>query len=488
MHSSLRIVGSFVAAVGLVVLVVGLMSIDSQEPADSSLWVFGGGAVLFLLGAMMFCGLLPERLLGPGGIEIKFRPPLQPMRKRKELSDAARDERDRMIETLPGAKPGQFRIVEGIEDTCLNPSSLAMTPAYTLDEQFRIIDWNPALSQAFDHSMEGFRGQTVGEWIFYFANCKEIGARGIEVFKDKQPEEFPLTDVEDMVFKSDRYGTIVANKRAYKIHDGDQQYQGWLVIMEPNFDDSEQEAQYKSDLLLTMRDELMWSEYALSYDVLNLTKVYPELVDTMLGANEHLAGIPSDAFVIDLGAGTGNISERLADSERRVFAVENNPVMLQLLKKKCRKQIRYDDKGPGVIPIRQDVNSLYGLPKNYFHFAILNNVLYSLPDPLPCLKKARELLRKGGEIRLSGPHNRTRLDRLLRQIKADLKAGPGLVGEVKEKYEKVEYINRAFLEPRLRRWTVDEIEDMLREAGFSKVTYSTTDAYAGQAMIVCAVN
>jgi len=206
----------------------------------------------------------------------------------------------------------------------------------------------------------------------------------------------------------------------------------------------------------------------------------------MLGAIGPLPEIPTDAFVLDLGAGTGNLSAKLAKSERRIFAVENNLVMLQELKKKCGDRIRYDDRSPGVIPIQQDVNALYGLPTDYFHCAILNNLLYSISDPRPCLRKTKELLREGGQIRLSGPHKKTNLSRLLRRIKTELKAETGLVGEVKEKYDKVEYINRVFLEPRSRRWTIDDIADMLLEVGFSKVTHRISDAYAGQAMIVCA--
>ena len=36
------------------------------------------------------------------------------------------------------------------------------------------------------------------------------------------------------------------------------------------------------------------------------------------------------------------------------------------------------------------------------------------------------------------------------------------------------------------RLDVDTVEDLLLNAGFAEVTYKTTDAYAGQAMIVCA--
>ncbi len=53
-----------------------------------------------------------------------------------------------------------------------------------------------------------------------------------------------------------------------------------------------------------------------------------------------------------------------------------------------------------------------------------------------------------------------------------------LKGLVKRVYEATK--------PMLYRLDVDTVEDLLLNAGFAEVTYKTTDAYAGQAMIVCA--
>ena len=38
----------------------------------------------------------------------------------------------------------------------------------------------------------------------------------------------------------------------------------------------------------------------------------------------------------------------------------------------------------------------------------------------------------------------------------------------------------------LNRWTTGEMQAMLREIGFSQITYASDEAYAGQSMIVCA--
>jgi hypothetical protein len=53
-------------------------------------------------------------------------------------------------------------------------------------------------------------------------------------------------------------------------------------------------------------------------------------------------------------------------------------VMLSMLRDKCAPFLREDAQGPGVIAIKQDISSLYGLDDGFFDYVVLNNVLYSL--------------------------------------------------------------------------------------------------------------
>jgi hypothetical protein len=104
---------------------------------------------------------------------------------------------------------------------------------------------------------------------------------------------------------------------------------------------------------------------------------------------------------------------------------------------------------------------------------------------MPCLRQVRRALRPQGEIRVSGPQRKTKLDQLFARIAADLKES-GKFTEVQADFDRVWEINRAILGPSLYRWTVAEMEQMLRTAGFGEITYSTETAYSGQAMIVVA--
>jgi ubiquinone/menaquinone biosynthesis C-methylase UbiE len=357
---------------------------------------------------------------------------------------------------------------------------------YLLDKDYRILDWNRAFSLAFDRTMEGRRGMSVLEWTYFLDNYEEVVAHGVEVFADG--DKLPVIDVEQISYTSGRYGPIVATKRAYQVPNDDGSRLGWLVTLEPSFENTEVAVKYRLDLLSLIRMDLVWTEYSLSYDrVLLNTEVYPKLLRTFLGEEGELRPIPDNARVLDLGAGTGNITKELADPSRQrlIFALENNRAMLDVLQSKCKPYLRRDDAGPGVLAIKQDVGSLFGLRDDYFDFALLNNVAYSLDDPQACLRGVRRVLKPGGEVRVSGPQKKTNLDRLFRQIRRDLEAKTLFDGYT-EDYERVERINYYSLGPMLYRWTMSDVEQMLVDAGFPEIIWRTDKAYAGQAMIVCA--
>jgi ubiquinone/menaquinone biosynthesis C-methylase UbiE len=95
----------------------------------------------------------------------------------------------------------------------------------------------------------------------------------------------------------------------------------------------------QEDLFISLRHSLMWSEYALSYDsVLNNTEIYPHLLRTLLGEKQPgPEPIPANTTILDLGAGTGNVTRVLAEpsAQRLIIAIDNNSMMLNILRRKC---------------------------------------------------------------------------------------------------------------------------------------------------------
>jgi ubiquinone/menaquinone biosynthesis C-methylase UbiE len=481
-----------VLAVGVIFILFSLLGLFYFKMQSGEIAiVMAPGVLFFIVGALGVAGYQFTKIgLGEAGtIELQSPSAIADIQPKTLPPDVEEQRRAHAgNRPIPGAAAPAFNVLSDVPDLRVMPLADPMVPMYMLDKNYRILDWNEAFSLVFDRTMEGRRGQSVLEWVYFLDNYEQVLDHGIKAFSDV--EALPVIDVEPIQYTSARYGPINATKRAYQIPDDSRACAGWLVILDVAFGQDGQANRYQLDLINILQRSLMWSEYATSYDiVLESTDVYPKLIQTMVGENGKLSPIPKHTRVLDLGAGTGNITRRLADPSkgRIVFAIDDNRAMLNLLKHKCKPYLRQDDQGSGVIAIKQNVSSLFGLHDDYFDHVVMNNVLYSLDDPSSCLREVHRVLKPGGEVRISGPQKRTNVDHLFREIKTDLQKKKEF-DNVREHYDRMERINKTMLAqmPNFRRWKVDDVQTMLTDAGFSKIAYSTDEAYAGQAMIVCA--
>lgn len=483
-----RVVGCVLVVLGALLAAAGICWCKKLGGATTTTCI-SSGVVMVLAGAFFAVGVVPNiSFLKGGGVGPSPDAAPSPPTQQKELDPNLKAQRREIAgqRAVPGARAPAFSMLALSLDQSRVPTSHPMVPMYLLDKNFRILDWNEAFSLAFDHTMEGRRGMSVLEWVYFLDNYEEVLDHGVKAFAD--PENPPLIDVEPLRYTSLTYGSLTATKRAYRIPGDDGECFGWLVILDVVFAEAAKRDEFYWDLIRVLRRCLMWSEYAISYDrVLTNTDSYPELLATMVGESGPLPEIPPNARVLELGAGSGNLTRLLAEPSkgRAVVALENNTTMIEILRDKCQAHLREDAEGPGIFLVRQDASSLLGLQDGFFDYAVLNNTLYSLDDPEACLAETRRVLKPGGEVRISGPKTDTNLNRLFKKFKKELQA-KSLYAQLREDFEHVETINRHALSDRLYRWSVDDVCDMLAKAGFSQITYTTDRAYAGQAMIVCA--
>ena len=476
---------------GIVIMVLGAACIVVGLPgvgADNGSLISGGiGVALLLIGISLAFHrtIIEQATIGRDQISFVFAREPAEEAPAKVLSPETEARRKRYVEENPppAADAPAFNALTDAPDLAAVPGADSMVPMYMLDRNFRILDWNEAFSLAFNNTMEGRRGQGAIEWVYFLDNFQEVLDHGIEVFSD--PANLPLMDKEELKYTNVRYGELTATKRAYQFPDDTGACAGWLVILDVKFRDPREEERYRSDLTRTLWRTLLWTEYSLSYDqVLTNSSMYQRLVTRILGEDGKLEKIPDNARVLDLGAGTGNIASRLARDGKTVFALDNNRTMLNILRGKCREApLRRDDAGPGVIAIKQDINSLFGLPSQYFDVAIANHVLYSLRDPIPCLKDVARVLKPNGEVRISGPSKGFSLRKVFRSIKSDL-VSSGKFSQLERHYEQARRINN-FLEGDLRGWSERNLEELLREARFPVVTHDVP-YYRGNGRIICA--
>ena len=473
-----------------VIIIVPLLVPGVKVPEAVVGWLWPAGLLSILWGAMIELGFKKVPL--PWGAidvpEVVFSTP--PRELPREVEVQRHDYAAQKEQQLPGRFAPAFHLVDEKQAFTVTPCADPMTPMYILDREFCIMDWNIAFSLCFDRTLEGRRGRNVLEWTYFLDNYEDVVNHGIGVFG--QGKEPPRIDIEEIRYTSYRYGPIKGTKRLYQIPDDEGSCLGWLNTIKPSFVQSEMATLYKGDLFGALRKDLMWSEYALCCDkVLNSSLIYPALINTLIGRhNPGPAPIPEGTAVLDLGAGTGNLTCLLAERSayRLVVSIDSNSVMLNVLRQKCEPFLRKDAQGPGVIAIKQNVSSLYGLNDGFFDYVVLNNVLYSLePEAAKaCLKEAHRVLKPGGELRFSEPKKGNTLSKVLDQIGLDLKRN-NRYRELEKEYHKVRQINEFSLAPMMHLWSLEEVQETLRrEIGFTEITYATDNVYAGQSMLVCA--
>lgn len=367
------------------------------------------------------------------------------------------------------------------------PTSSPLVPMLWLDSSFNILDWNDAFSLAFDRSADGKRGKCIAEWYNCLNNSEQLI---VETKRWLAGKRRPQTRLELVVrFKSECYGAIHGITCLYPIGGRETSGDNWLVIFSNHFIEKAASEAFHRDLVRVLREDALWSEYSVYYDnVLPNTLIYPDLLERMVGSSGGLPEIASKSIVLDLGAGTGNLSLLLAKNSQKqllIYALDKNDAMIAVLRQKCSDHIRSDMDGPGIVVARQDMRSLDGLPKQYFDHVMLNNVLFTLRDPVGLLKQVFEILKPGGDVRISGPKKDARLDILFDQIRQDLISNDKLP-ELEEDLKFMEQVNFKYLSPMLHRWNVSDLELLLIESGLSEIVYATDDVYAGQSMIVAA--
>jgi len=189
-----------------------------------------------------------------------------------------------------------------------------------------------------------------------------------------------------------------------------------------------------------------------------------------------LKGIPQNAkHVLDVGAGTGNVSKNLLNRGHRVTAIENNQSMVdKILSKKL------DATGKFALS-KDSAEGLETLKNETFDAAVAVNVLYALDDPLGCIRNVARVLKPGGAFAFSTTHTETELAPLLASIKNSLIA-EGKWDLYEEHYQRVYEINMDIDATIARRYSIQDYQDWLQEKGF-EITYTNPSSYEGAVVV-----
>jgi 2-polyprenyl-3-methyl-5-hydroxy-6-metoxy-1,4-benzoquinol methylase len=137
-----------------------------------------------------------------------------------------------------------------------------------------------------------------------------------------------------------------------------------------------------------------------------------------------------------------------------------------MLEKMCAKKL--DQNGRLSINL-ESAESLELIDEHNFDAAVAVNVAYALDDPLGCFRKVAQALKANGIFVLSTTHSETDLNPLLSAIESHLKT-TGTLKEKEEHYRRVAEVNRDIQLTIARRYSREQYQEWLAQAGF-EVTY-----------------
>jgi SAM-dependent methyltransferase len=330
------------------------------------------------------------------------------------------------------------------------------TPTYFLDTHLAVVDWNVAFELIFEPILPSIRRRHVNNFIVELSNQNEVFDHAREFTEKVKEGQLPLVDIEEpLVYESAAYGRIEFIKIATQLTDSDANLTAWSVALLPK---KIEWTSYLRDLEERLQDDRLWGVYAVSYDaVLRGFKPYEDLIQDVIGA------IPRRMTrVLELGAGTGNVTQQLISRGYNVTAVENNTFMLE---KMAGKGLHSNGR---LTVLLESVENTEFDGQRDFDAVVAVNVAYALDDPLRCFRKVAEALKRGGVFALSTTHSNTNLDPLLKGIKDDLVA-KGKFTECQEHYDRIVTINRAIEKTIARRYSLEQYKEWLVDTGFEIV-------------------
>lgn len=221
----------------------------------------------------------------------------------------------------------------------------------------------------------------------------------------------------------------------------------------------EHEDIYRCRLQAALQHQLIWETYAISYDlVLNELDFYCEVT------NRHRRALSVRGIdrVIDIGAGTGNVTIPLLKKGRSVTAVDISRAMLDRMRSKLAKL------GSATLTIlQQDAKDLSALADSSFDGVNILLALFDMSSPVGALNEAIRVLRRGGVLIITEPKRTFNLSALLYSAETCLR-DKGMYEDLVSHWKRVCKVNKK-IDPSKRSTPlfIEDIQDRLGKSGFN---------------------
>jgi ubiquinone/menaquinone biosynthesis C-methylase UbiE len=224
-----------------------------------------------------------------------------------------------------------------------------------------------------------------------------------------------------------------------------------------------------------LNQQLIWDTYAWSYDrILPLMPYYQDVIE------RHAAFLTAscDGPIIDLGAGTGNLAERLIVEGRSVTAVDSSRAMLERLRS---KQALTSVLGTRLTVLEARAESLPIIKDQSFAGVSLLLALFDMRSPESGLRSAVRILRPGGRIVVTDLKRSFQLEPILRECERQLRC-LGLYEKLADDLQRVVRSNHDLAPGSRSGIRIEDVFDSLAAQGFQGL--EMTDSHLGQCATV----
>jgi ubiquinone/menaquinone biosynthesis C-methylase UbiE len=233
-----------------------------------------------------------------------------------------------------------------------------------------------------------------------------------------------------------------------------------------------------------MLTQKFWKKYFKYYDNLNIIDPYQELMDTFIQKLE----IKQGEVILDAGAGTGNLGEKIEKAGGVVVGFDSSEFGLEIHRRKT----------PHAKLVVGSLLDPLPFSDNYFDKICSNNVIYALPKTKrrEVLKELYRILKPGGKIIVSNVHSRFAPKKIyMEHVKQSIRK-QGALATIMQAMRlisptvRIFYYNALikkenssggfdFVEP-------EEQKKLLNDAGFHDIS-ENINTYAGQAIMNIAI-
>ena len=335
-------------------------------------------------------------------------------------------------------------------------SYYAPIPMLAVDARGIICDFNVALRVLMHPDIEHARSRPVDQLTGDIADHIEGDLFPSGEWGNANPHLDPVL----CRYQSPRFGWTELRRSGFRYlqPDGDGA-SGTLVFLEVL--SAERPVELADAISAELRRLLTWESYAASYDrVLPLLPFYREVV----GRHLQSLSAPDIKTVLDLGAGTGNVSVALVEAGREVTALDLSRAMLE----KLRSKIPAGSRSRLVIQ-EQNAEHLPQWRDGTFDGVTVLLACYAMASPARAFREAVRLLRPGGQLVITEPKRSFQLEPLLAFVDQFLKQ-EGLYDELKNDWVRVNSANIE-LDPKKRDAPLraEDIVEELESAAFKDI-------------------